>query len=43
MRKNYLTVEIEFEYFDTQDVVLASAPVGGNNDGTIDDIYGDPL
>ena len=43
MRKIYETVELKFEYFETSDVVLASVPVGGNNDGTTDDIYGDIL
>ena len=43
MRKYYETVELKFEYFETSDVVLASAPVGDNNDGTIDDVYGDVL
>jgi hypothetical protein len=39
MRKKYQTMEVEFEYFQTSDVVMASVPTGGNNDGTIDDIY----
>lgn len=43
MRKNYETVTLEIEYFETSDVIMASVPVGGNNDGTVNDIYGDLL
>ena len=43
MRKNYETVKLDFEYFEDQDVVLASPPTGENNDGTIVDDYEDVL
>ena len=43
MRKYYEAVEVKFEYFESSDVMSLSAPVGDNNDGTIDDVYGDLL
>ncbi len=39
MRKKYQTMEVEFEYFETSDVVLASVPIGDGFDGTLEDIY----
>ena len=43
MRKFYETAEVEFEYFETSDVVMASVPTGGDSDGTVDDLYVDVL
>lgn len=43
MRKFYEKAEMEILYFESSDVMEASAPTGENFDGTINDIYGDQL